>query len=75
MPPRLTELRLRLLKIIQRLTREHGGPVRALIPRLYLWKSAKWIQRVEFTERDRPGFWERNGYHNNADPWLEERYD
>jgi len=57
------------------ISREHGGPVRALIPRLYLWKSAKWIQRVEFTERDRPGFWERNGYHNNADPWQEERYD
>jgi DMSO/TMAO reductase YedYZ molybdopterin-dependent catalytic subunit len=56
------------------ITGEHGGPVRALIPRLYLWKSAKWIQRVEFAERDRPGFWERNGYHNNADPWLEERY-
>jgi DMSO/TMAO reductase YedYZ molybdopterin-dependent catalytic subunit len=56
------------------ITREHGGPVRALIPRLYLWKSAKWIQRVEFAERDRPGFWERNGYHNNADPWQEERY-
>ena len=57
------------------ISREHGGPVRALIPRLYLWKSAKWIQRVEFTERDKPGFWERNGYHNNADPWAEERYD
>lgn len=57
------------------ISREHGGPVRALIPRLYLWKSAKWIQRVEFTARDRPGFWERNGYHNNADPWREERYD
>lgn len=58
-----------------KLTRAHGGPVRVLIPRLYLWKSAKWIRRVEFTERDRPGFWERNGYHNNADPWAEERYD
>jgi len=53
---------------------EHGGPVRALIPRLYLWKSAKWINRIEFLVRDRPGFWERNGYHNNADPWMEERY-
>ncbi len=57
------------------LATEHGGPVRALVPRLYLWKSAKWIRRVEFTERDRPGFWERNGYNNNADPWLEERYE
>jgi DMSO/TMAO reductase YedYZ molybdopterin-dependent catalytic subunit len=56
------------------ITGEHGGPVRALIPRLYLWKSAKWIRRIELTERDRPGFWERNGYHNNADPWAEERY-
>jgi DMSO/TMAO reductase YedYZ molybdopterin-dependent catalytic subunit len=58
----------------QPLTRQHGGPVRVLIPRLYLWKSAKWIRRIEITKEDRPGFWERNGYHNNADPWLEERY-
>jgi DMSO/TMAO reductase YedYZ molybdopterin-dependent catalytic subunit len=58
----------------QPLTRQHGGPVRVLIPRLYLWKSAKWIGRIEITKEDRPGFWERNGYHNNADPWLEERY-
>ena len=56
------------------LERAHGGPVRALIPRLYLWKSAKWIRRIEFSVADKPGFWERNGYHNNADPWLEERY-
>jgi DMSO/TMAO reductase YedYZ molybdopterin-dependent catalytic subunit len=56
------------------ITRQHGGPVRALIPRLYLWKSAKWIRRIEFAAVDKPGFWERNGYHNNADPWLEERY-
>ena len=55
--------------------RRHGGPVRILIPRLYLWKSAKWVNRIEVTTTDRPGFWERNGYHNNADPWLEERYD
>lgn len=55
--------------------RRHGGPVRILIPRLYLWKSAKWVNRLELTTSDRPGFWERNGYHNNADPWLEERYD
>jgi DMSO/TMAO reductase YedYZ molybdopterin-dependent catalytic subunit len=52
----------------------HGGPVRAMVPRLYLWKSAKWIRRIELAERDKPGFWERNGYHNNADPWAEERY-
>ncbi len=56
------------------ITREHGGPVRVLIPRLYLWKSAKWIRRIEFSITDQPGFWEGNGYHNNADPWLEERY-
>jgi len=56
------------------LTGEHGGPVRAVIPRLYFWKSAKWIRRIELTVADRPGFWERNGYHNNADPWAEERY-
>ena len=49
--------------------------MRILIPRLYLWKSAKWVNRIEVTTTDRPGFWERNGYHNNADPWLEERYD
>jgi len=54
--------------------RVHGGPVRVLIPRLYLWKSAKWVRRVTFTETDRPGFWETRGYHNNADPWAEERY-
>jgi DMSO/TMAO reductase YedYZ molybdopterin-dependent catalytic subunit len=56
------------------LTAEHGGPVRVVIPRLYFWKSAKWIRRIELTRLDRPGFWERNGYHNNADPWAEERY-
>ncbi len=54
--------------------RQHGGPVRILIPRLYLWKSAKWVRRIEFSAVDKPGFWEVRGYHNNADPWLEERY-
>ncbi|MSO90390.1 MAG: sulfite oxidase-like oxidoreductase [Acetobacteraceae bacterium] len=54
--------------------RQHGGPVRILIPRLYLWKSAKWLRRIEFSAFDKPGFWEVRGYHNNADPWLEERY-
>ena len=54
--------------------RQHGGPVRVLIPRLYLWKSAKWVRRIELTGTDRPGFWEVRGYHNNADPWNEERY-
>jgi len=56
------------------LTREHGGPVRALIPKLYLWKSAKWISRIEFVAEDRPGFWEARGYHNHGDPWTEQRY-
>jgi len=54
--------------------RQHGGPVRVLIPRLYLWKSAKWIRRIEFSAIDKPGFWEVRGYNNNGDPWLEERY-
>ena len=57
------------------LTAEHGGPLRLVVPRLYLWKSAKWLRRFEFSVADRLGFWERNGYHNEADPWLEERYD
>jgi DMSO/TMAO reductase YedYZ molybdopterin-dependent catalytic subunit len=56
------------------ISREHGGPVRMLVPRLYLWKSAKWLRRIEFTISDHPGFWETRGYHNNADPWTEERY-
>ena len=56
------------------LTREHGGPVRLIVPRYYFWKSAKWLKRIEFTEVDKPGFWEVRGYHNRADPWLEERY-
>jgi DMSO/TMAO reductase YedYZ molybdopterin-dependent catalytic subunit len=55
--------------------RRHGGPVRVLIPRLYLWKSAKWVRRIEFRTDDQPGFWETRGYHNNADPWDEERYN
>ena len=56
------------------ISRQHGGPVRVLMPRLYLWKSAKWIRRIEFSVSDKPGFWETRGYHNNGDPWLEERY-
>ena len=56
------------------ISRQHGGPVRVLIPKLYFWKSPKWVQRIELSAVDRPGFWERNGYHNNADPWTEERY-
>jgi DMSO/TMAO reductase YedYZ molybdopterin-dependent catalytic subunit len=56
------------------LTREHGGPVRLLIPHLYLWKSAKWVGRLEILTEDRLGFWELNGYHHRGDPWLQERY-
>lgn len=53
---------------------EHGGPARLIVPRLYAWKSAKWIAGVEFRETDKPGFWERNGYHMRGDPWKEERH-
>lgn len=56
------------------LTREHGGPVRLVIPHLYFWKSAKWISRIAFLSADKPGFWEVNGYHRRGDPWAEERY-
>jgi DMSO/TMAO reductase YedYZ molybdopterin-dependent catalytic subunit len=56
------------------LTREHGGPVRAVIPRFYFWKSPKWIKRIELSAVDKPGFWEVRGYHNVGDPWLEQRY-
>jgi DMSO/TMAO reductase YedYZ molybdopterin-dependent catalytic subunit len=52
---------------------EHGGPARLLVPSRYLWKSAKWIQSIEVMDHDEPGFWERNGYHNDGDPWAEER--
>ncbi|HQT84514.1 MAG: sulfite oxidase-like oxidoreductase [Acidiphilium sp. 37-64-53] len=56
------------------ITRQHGGPLRVLVPRYYLWKSAKWVRRITFAGADHPGFWETRGYNNNADPWLEERY-
>ncbi len=56
------------------LSADHGGPVRALLPDQYFWKSAKWIRRIEFTVEDRPGYWEMRGYHNTGDPWKEERY-
>ena len=58
----------------QALAREHGGPVRIVIPRSYFWKSAKWVKRIEFARDDKPGFWEVRGYHNEGDPWREERY-
>ena len=53
---------------------EHGGPARLLVPHLYFWKSAKWLNALEFTDRDIPGFWETRGYHNYGDPWKEQRY-
>ena len=56
------------------LTREHGGPVRLLVPHLYFWKSAKWVTRLTLMDHDEPGFWERNGYHDRGDPWTEQRY-
>ncbi len=56
------------------LTPDHGWPLRLVVPRLYAWKSAKWVRGVEFLAEDRPGFWEENGYHNHGDPWLEERF-
>ena len=54
--------------------RDHGGPVRVIVPHLYFWKSAKWLQRIEFRSDDKPGYWEVRGYHNRGDPWLEQRY-
>ena len=56
------------------LARAHGAPVRALVPDLYFWKSAKWLTGIRFVSADEPGYWERRGYHNHADPWREERY-
>jgi DMSO/TMAO reductase YedYZ molybdopterin-dependent catalytic subunit len=56
------------------LTPEHGAPLRLVIPGKYFWKSAKWLRAIELSAVDEPGFWERYGYHNDADPWKEERY-
>lgn len=56
------------------LARDHGGPVRLVIPHLYFWKSAKWISQIDFLAADQPGFWEVNGYHMRGDPWAEQRY-
>jgi DMSO/TMAO reductase YedYZ molybdopterin-dependent catalytic subunit len=58
----------------QPLEPEHGGPVRIVVPKLYFYKSAKWLSGLEFISEDRPGFWEIRGYSNSADPWKEERY-
>ena len=56
------------------LSPEHGGPVRLVVPKRYAWKSAKWLTGIELHSEDRPGFWEVRGYHNDADPWKEERF-
>ena len=56
------------------LSRDHGGPARLLVPHLYFWKSAKWVSGLQLLDHDEPGFWERNGYHDRGDPWLEQRY-
>ena len=56
------------------LTREHGGPVRLVVPSLYFWKSAKWIRSIRLVDRDVKGFWESRGYHMLGDPWREQRY-
>ncbi len=56
------------------LAHEHGSPVRALVPDLYFWKSAKWLRGIKLSDDDQPGYWERRGYHNRGDPWREERF-
>jgi DMSO/TMAO reductase YedYZ molybdopterin-dependent catalytic subunit len=56
------------------LTPEHGWPVRLFVPSKYFWKSAKWLRGIELSAVDKPGFWERYGYHNEADYWQEQRY-
>jgi DMSO/TMAO reductase YedYZ molybdopterin-dependent catalytic subunit len=56
------------------LTPEHGWPLRLVVPKRYAWKSAKWVRGLEFIKDDRPGYWEAHGYHNDGDPWKEERY-
>jgi DMSO/TMAO reductase YedYZ molybdopterin-dependent catalytic subunit len=53
---------------------QHGGPVRLVVPHLHFWTSAKWLQSIEFLERDAPGYWEVRGNRNRGDPWTERRY-
>lgn len=53
---------------------DHGYPLRLVVPRLYFWKSAKWVRAIELVDADTPGFWEQNGYHMHGDPWTEERH-
>ena len=54
--------------------RQHGGPVRLVVPHLYFWKSAKWVRGLTLMHQDKPGFWESLGYHIYGDPWREQRY-
>jgi DMSO/TMAO reductase YedYZ molybdopterin-dependent catalytic subunit len=56
------------------LPREHGGPCRMITPKLYAWKGAKWIRKIEFLAEDKKGFWEVRGYSNSAEPWFNDRY-
>lgn len=58
----------------RRLARDHGGPLRLVIPHLYAWKSAKWVAGIEFSAEEKRGFWEENGYHTYGDPWTEQRF-
>ncbi|MDY6985853.1 MAG: molybdopterin-dependent oxidoreductase, partial [Candidatus Thermoplasmatota archaeon] len=58
----------------EQLSVEQGYPLRLVVPKLYLWKSAKWVNAIEFSKEDRKGFWEQRGYHNHGDPWKEERF-
>ena len=58
----------------QPISLEHGEPLRLVVPKLYAWKSAKWVKRIELVSEDEPGFWERAGYHDVGDPWKEERF-
>lgn len=57
----------------EQLSPKHGYPLRLVVPKLYFWKSAKWIRKIEFATENQRGFWERNGYHDHGDPWSEER--
>jgi len=56
------------------LSPEHGYPVRLVVPKLYAWKSAKWVKGIEFMEKNKPGYWESRGYHIRGEPWAEERF-
>jgi len=58
----------------EKITPEHGGPIRLIVPHLYFWKSAKWVDKITFIDDDKPGFWENYGYHMYGDPWKEQRY-